>query len=206
MSEEENKQPQIIMGGVSGNKELRVRRVHKKKADEMEADITPATENVETESVKKAKPSTSVSDASNEPKDEGKTEAVKAHKENKVVPSDSKPEIKPNEATATKDSAPQKGQDKIAPAAVNSEASFKVSEKKADANQESGTARKDEIKKPYPPKNIHTNAPSSTIIILKEDQTIIMIMQDKMVQRQEDQFSQIELRFLRLLSPCLHQL
>lgn len=162
MSEEENKQPQIIMGGVSGNKELRVRRVHKKKADEMEADITPATENVETESVKKAKPSTSVSDASNEPKDEGKTEAVKAHKENKVVPSDSKPEIKPNEATATKDSAPQKGQDKIAPAAVNSEASFKVSEKKADANQESGTARKDEIKKPYPPKNIHTNAPSST--------------------------------------------
>ena len=35
MSEEENKQPQIIMGGVSGNKELRVRRVHKKKADEI---------------------------------------------------------------------------------------------------------------------------------------------------------------------------
>ena len=31
--ENENNKPQIIMGGVSGNKELRVRRVHKKNAD-----------------------------------------------------------------------------------------------------------------------------------------------------------------------------
>ncbi len=85
-----NKQPQIIMGGVSGNKELKIRRVHKKKTDSS-ADAAVAEKKTTAE--KAAAPATKPAPAEKAPaKTVKKAETEAPKKENK--PAETKKEEK----------------------------------------------------------------------------------------------------------------
>ena len=78
-----NKQPQIIMGGVSGNKELKIRRVHKKKTDSS-ADAAVAEKKTTAE--KAAAPATKPAPAEKAPaKTVKKAETEAPKKENKAA-------------------------------------------------------------------------------------------------------------------------
>ncbi len=91
--ENENNKPQIIMGGVSGNKELRVRRVHKKNADtgDAAAKAEPKTAAPKTAAPAEEKPKAA-------PAAEAKPKATKTAAAEKPKAAEPKAEAKPKAA------------------------------------------------------------------------------------------------------------
>ena len=94
MSEENEKnKPQIILGGVSGNKELKVRRVHKKKTEQPSEPAAPVKEEVKEAAPKKEAPAKAAPAAQEEapkaaPKKEAEAPAAKPAAEKKDAPID----------------------------------------------------------------------------------------------------------------------
>ena len=119
MSEENEKnKPQIILGGVSGNKELKVRRVHKKKTEQPSEPAAPVKEEVKEAAPKKEAPAKAAPAA--------KEEAPKA------APAAEKKAEAPAKPAAEKKPAAKEAAPKAAPAAKE-EASKAAPKKEAEA-------------------------------------------------------------------------
>ena len=107
MSEDNEKnKPQIILGGVSGNKELKVRRVHKKKTEQPSEAAAPVKEEVKETAPKKEAPAK----AAPAPKEEAPKAAPEKKAEAPAKPAaEKKPAAKeaPKAAPAPKEEAPK---------------------------------------------------------------------------------------------------
>ena len=119
MSEENEKnKPQIILGGVSGNKELKVRRVHKKKTEQPSEPAAPVKEEVKEAAPKKEAPAKAAPAA----KEEAPKAAPKKEAEAPAKPAaEKKPAAKeaaPKAAPAAKEEAPKAAPKKEAEAPV----------------------------------------------------------------------------------------
>ena len=127
MSEENEKnKPQIILGGVSGNKELKVRRVHKKKTEQPSEPAAPVKEEVKEAAPKKEAPAKAAPAA--------KEEAPKAAPEKKAEA--------PAKPAVEKKPAAKEAPAKAAPAAKE-EAPKAAPEKKAEAPAKPAAEKKD---------------------------------------------------------------
>ncbi|MCQ2482313.1 MAG: translation initiation factor IF-2 [Clostridia bacterium] len=178
MSEDANKKPQIIMGGVSGNKEFVVRRVHKKSADASQAKDTaanaaPVAKSPESnETPAKAQPNTETvktsvkAEAKEAPKakstaknetvktDASVDKAIKKTEESSASVKKAKEEktVSKTEKKETSKAEPKE----VAAPKVNEEAKIsdeaKVAPKEDKKESASDSAKTTEVKKPEPQK------------------------------------------------------
>ena len=168
-STDNNKQPQIIMGGVSGNKELKIRRVHKKKAE------TPAEAPEQKEAEKAVKPAAPApaaapakpvkvkAEAPAEPKKESaKAKASKAVKEAEPAPeAEPAKETKASKTTKTAATKTTAKKEEAAKVEAKAEEPEKKAEKKAEKAEEPAKEAKPAAeKKPVENKEAAPAAPA----------------------------------------------
>ena len=150
--ENENNKPQIIMGGVSGNKELRVRRVHKKKdtgevespkaqAPTQAAESKPAAKTAQAPAAASAKPAAAEkrTEASAAPK---ATAPVKEVKTSVSTAAASKPESAPVEKKAPLQQEVRPARSKVSSAVIAMPDSAQAQKRPQGASQGQGGFRR----------------------------------------------------------------